>query len=146
MSSFYKKILLIFALVLIPLFGYLFWHTSTPTLTTNLSSYQKAGEEVRNSLSSLPSLPIQEEDTQYTIEDTTKEGIQITYANQAEATTLDQENPSPARNDSRSDSGGLTLHFPKQYASEPIEVQIAEGKSILIQDKTAKGDYTAQSL
>jgi hypothetical protein len=40
----------------------------------------------------------------------------------------------------------LTLHFPKEYATDPIEVQIADGKSILIQDKQAKGDYTSQSL
>jgi hypothetical protein len=116
---------------------WVFWHASTPTLETDLSKYQKAGDEVKQSLSSLPALPITEDDRHYTIEDTRKDGIQITYANQTDtalAATPDQEKPS------------LTLRFPKQYASDPIEVQIAEGKSILIQDKNAKGDYAVESL
>jgi hypothetical protein len=89
-----KKYLLIFVFVLTPLFGYLFWHASTPTLETDLSKYQKAGDEVKQSLSSLPALPITEDDRHYTIEDTRKDGIQITYANQTDtalAATPEQE-------------------------------------------------------
>ena len=133
----FKKISIAIACISVPAFIWLFW--STPdTLTTDLSKYQKAGEEVRVSLSSLPTLPIKEEDKRYIIEDTTKDGVQITYANQSDNAALaaepQQEKPS------------LTLHFPKDYANEPIVVQIAEGKSILIQDKTAKGDYIAEAL
>jgi hypothetical protein len=128
-----KKSLLILSLLTIPLFGYLFWHVSTPpTLTDTLSPYEKAGEEIQKSFSSLPALPIKEEDTKYTIEDTLTEGIEITYPNKEENT--EEVKPS------------LTLRFPKEYATEPMEVQIAEGKSILIQDKNAKGDYAAESL
>ena len=144
----FRKTILFSALIALPLFGYLFWHLSAPsTLTDTLSPYEKAGEQVKESLSSLPALPITDEDTKYTIEDTLTEGIEITYPNQTNQEESGEEpKPSPARNDSRSDSGGLTLRFPKKYASEPMEVEIAPGKTILIQDKNAIGDYTSEPL
>jgi hypothetical protein len=72
---------------------------------------------VKESLSSLPALPIKEEDTKYTVEDTLTEGVEIAYPNQ----TNKEENTEEVK-------PSLTLRFPKKYATEPMEVQIAAGQ------------------
>ena len=88
-----KRLLLIPALLALPAFIWLFWHFShqVPTLTDTLKTFDQAGQATLQDLSTLPSLPVTEDQDAFTMQDDGKTGIDIRYANQKEENRLDSE-------------------------------------------------------
>lgn len=126
-----QRFFLILSLLLIPLFGFLFWHLSLPdTLTTFTESYQSLGTALEADLTALNTLPLVEDKETFTLTDTSTAGIDIEFANQEK-----KETPSPT----------LSLSFPKDY-SQPLTVKLTEERTITITDLSGKEGYTADTL
>ena len=134
MSHFsHKTSFLFFSLLLIPLFGFLFWYLPSPqTLSSFTENYQKLGETVKQDLATLPAVSLIEGAEAYSIEDT-KDGIDIQFANEEE--TLKSED----------DSQRLKLSFPKDY-TKPIEVKLDKERIIPITDLSGKNGYSVDTL
>lgn len=128
-----RKYLLSLSLLFIPLFGYFFWHTFTaPDTLSDVRDFSPTlGTKVIENLSTLPTLPIQEEADHFKIEDSLPDGIQIQYANQGENTL-------------QTDTPKQTVSFPKD-PKKPIEVRLDQERVIPIQDQSTE-DYTVDTL
>ena len=121
-----KRLLLIPALLALPAFIWLFWHFShqVPTLTDTLKTFDQAGQVTLQDLSTLPSLPVTEDQDAFTMQDDGKTGIDIRYANQKEENRLDSE---------KEGKDPLSLSFPKD-PTKPIEVRLGKERTITMED------------
>ena len=115
-----KKSLLTLAFLSLPVFLWLFSRPETQTLTTLLAPYQQAGEHTKQDLSQIASLPVHEADGVFRMEDDGQQGIQIAYANQAQAA----EETTP----------GLSLSFPKTL-DQPLEIKLDAERIITLTDQ-----------
>ena len=127
-----KSVLLISGLLMIPVFGYLWW-PGTPTLDTLTNQYGGVGGGVKRDFQSLPTLPLSEEKDSFTLTDNTSDGIDIRYASQSETPLLGTETPK------------LNLTFPKDY-SQPIEVKLDDKRTVSITDLSGKSNYQVEAL
>ncbi|TXH02226.1 MAG: hypothetical protein E6P95_00350, partial [Candidatus Moraniibacteriota bacterium] len=134
-QSLLTKALALTGLLLLPIFGYLFWHLSTTpeTLSTFTADYPVIGEAVQRNLETLPTLPITEEESTYSIQDKTSDGIEIKFAN------------GPSTGSAPDGKPGLALSFPKDY-SKPIEVKLDPEKHISFTDLSGKDGYEVSTL
>ncbi|MFZ1616115.1 MAG: FG-GAP and VCBS repeat-containing protein, partial [Flavobacteriales bacterium] len=132
-QSSYLKTLALTGLVLVPVFGYLIWTSTTApvTLTTLTDDYAETGTQVKQDLELHPALSLTETDDAYTATDT-KDGIDIQFANQTETLKTD-ETPK------------LNVTFPKDY-TKPLEVKLDDKRTIRITDLGGKADYQADTL
>lgn len=128
----FRTLLLVSGILMIPVFGYLFWPATDQTLSLLTKDYQETGTSVKQDFQSLPTLPLTEEESSFTLTDTTAEGIDIKFANQASGSAPDGKK-------------GLSLSFPKDY-SRPIEVKLDGQRTVTITDLGGKSDYRADTL
>ncbi len=126
----YRSLLLFLSLATLPLFGVFFYRalSTEPTLPSLTEKADKAGEAMLADLRSLPAREIKEEKDAYVIEENGKDGIEISFANQAEAASPKEEKPK------------TTLSLPKDYG-KPISIDLGEGKTVLITDLSGNKDY-----
>ncbi len=153
-----KNILLYVALLVVPLFVYIFWQMSSPeTIVKTVKKYEQAGEKVRQDLIKSPTLPIVEKENTYQVVDSSIEDISIQYAKYSESIPpKDDENNQ--QNEQKDHQNGeekkpqdlfkkptLSIDFPKNY-SQPINIKLDAERMIDITDLSGTSDYSVSTI
>ncbi|HLC95591.1 MAG TPA: FG-GAP repeat protein [Patescibacteria group bacterium] len=132
-----KSLLLTLAFITLPLFvvGWIVWSDRDETLSSALSPFQKAGEQVKENIYALPVQTFTENDDSFHLIDTTSDGIDIQFGSAIEQASSDEAKKSK-------EDQAFALTFPKDY-SQPLEVKLDDKRSILMTDLGGSKSYTS---
>jgi hypothetical protein len=122
-----------------------FHHTTEyPTITEDLAQYDTLGQSVADDFTTYPLLALNDE---YTITDTLKDGVEITYGGQG-STSTPEVGPRPDTASTTFTSPdlqqSLSLQFPKNL-SEPLAITLPGGRTFTVTQNDAT-DYTSALL
>ena len=100
---------------------YFFSTSTTTSITEDLALYNDLGDRIESDFNQYLLLTFTDD---YTLTDTLKDGIEITYGNNTPSTTLESEDLAQS----------LSLQFPKTL-EEPIAVTLSGSRTILVQQE-----------
>ncbi|MCA9361745.1 hypothetical protein KC906_00060, partial [Candidatus Kaiserbacteria bacterium] len=118
--------------VLLALFA-MYWSgffTTTHSITDDLAQFDLVGERVEDDFTQYPLVSLNDE---YTLTDTLKDGVEITYGSQASTTFASPDQ-----------SGSLTLQFPKSL-SEPLTITLPGNRTFTV-THNVEGHYQSELL
>ncbi|MBP6881239.1 MAG: FG-GAP repeat protein [Candidatus Pacebacteria bacterium] len=162
MSGTKRRFFGVVGIVLVAVLVWVWWgssifQTNYPTITDDLAKFPEIKDAVTTDFQSYPLLALNDE---YTLTDTLKDGVEITYGNTGEDTPAAQGSTLNPAEPSRSNLEGgtpstttftspdlqesLSLQFP-QTLSEPLAVTLPGGRTFTVTHQV-EGEYTSELL